>query len=97
VKETAMAIYGRAGQEVTIVRVGTLDDVRKLDGRRPDKQDREAVENGSYVVTRDADSGQERLHHLAFLRADGGSREVTEAIEALLPAPGTPAAEHAEN
>ena len=80
-----MAIYGRGGQVVTIVRVGTLQDVTRLDGRRPDKRDRECVKYGSYVVIDDA--GTERLYHQAFLRADDGAREIGEAIDALEKAP----------
>jgi hypothetical protein len=71
-------IYGRFGQEVTIVRYGRTADVRELDGRKPDKQDREAIENRSYVVV--LDGGRERLYHLAFLRADGGAGEIYEAL-----------------
>jgi len=74
-------IYGRFGNPVTIKRRGTLDDVRKLDGRKPDKQDREALALGSYVVV-ECD-GKERLYHLAFLRADGGIREIDAAMEAV--------------
>lgn len=76
-------IYGRSGEPCTIVRVGTLADVRTLDNRKPDKTDRAAVESGSYVVVRFVDDDTERLYHLAFLRADGGSLEVTRAIEGL--------------
>jgi hypothetical protein len=74
-------IYGRFGGTVTIIRTAVLADVQKLDGRKPDKQDREALENGSYVVVRDED-GKERLYHQAYLHADGGCREISEAIEA---------------
>jgi hypothetical protein len=52
-----MAIYGRFGDVVTIVRMGTLEDVKTLNGRKPDKQDREAVENGSYVVVASFEGG----------------------------------------
>lgn len=76
-----MTIYERFGEPCTIVRVGTLDDVHKLDGRKPDKTDREAVKCGSYVVVR-FEGGAERLYHQAFLRADGGAREIGEAIAA---------------
>src|SRR6185312_17355018 len=34
-----MAIYGRTGNVVTVVRRAVLSDVKLLDGRRPDKQD----------------------------------------------------------
>lgn len=77
-----MAIYGRFGDEVTIVRVGTLEDVKALDQRKPDQQDRDAVKNGSYVVTKH-EGGEERLHHLAFLRADDGIREIMDAVRAI--------------
>ncbi len=85
-------IYGRFGELVELVRMGTLKDVTTLDNRTPDKQDREAVAQGSYVVTRtmrgghatgEEEIGQERLHHLAFLRADKGLSEIMDAIEAL--------------
>lgn len=71
-----MAIYGRFGNEVTIVRMGTLDDVRTFDRRKADKQDRDALAAGSYVITREVSSGQERLAHLAYLRADDGAAEI---------------------
>ena len=73
-----MAIFGRFGQPVTIIRRGTLEDVKTLDKRKPDKQDEEAVALGSYVVVDDA--GAQRLYHQAFLRADRGSVEIGEAI-----------------
>jgi hypothetical protein len=72
-------IYGRMGQTVSIVRRGVLADVEKLDGRKPDKQDRDAIRNGSYVVVVADD--KQRLYHQAFMRADGGSREITDALE----------------
>jgi hypothetical protein len=73
-------IYGRCQQEVLIIRRATLADVRRLDRRVPDAQDRAALAAGSYVIV--ADHGQERLYHVAFLRADGGSLEIQRAIEA---------------
>lgn len=76
-------IYGRFGDPVEIVRRAVLADVRELDHRKPDKQDRDALAAGSYVVIRDLDSGALRLYHLAFLRADDGAREITAVIEVL--------------
>lgn len=78
-----MAIYGRTGDVVTIVRRAVIADVKALEGRTPDKQDREALKNDSYVVVRNED-GKKRLYHLAYLRADGGSREITDTIEKLI-------------
>lgn len=81
-------IYGRFGDPVRILRTAVLEDVKRLEGRRPDRQDREAIKNGSYVVVAGADvPGQrgdpaERLYHQAFLRADRGAVEIGEAIEA---------------
>lgn len=78
-------IYGRFGTQVTILRLATLEDVEKLDGRKPDKQDREAVANTSYVVVVDEgdEKKRERLYHQAFLRADRGSVEISEALERI--------------
>lgn len=80
-------IYGRFGNPLKVLRMGTLDDVQKLDGRKPDKQDRAAIESGSYVVCSEED-GTERLYHQAFIRADGGAREIGAAIDALEAAKG---------
>jgi hypothetical protein len=75
-------IYGRFGDEVTIVRRGTLDDVRQLDKRKPDQADRDNVERGGYVVIRQ-DNGKEILAHVSYLRADNGWAEISDAIDAL--------------
>ena len=78
-------IYGRTGEPCTIVRLATLSDVELLELRKPDKQDRLAVECGAYVVVRfhDGKGSPERIYHQAFLRADGGSREISERIAGL--------------
>jgi hypothetical protein len=75
-------IYGPTGDVVTIARRAVLADVQLLAGRKPDKQDRECLANDSYIVVRQ-DDGKERLFLLAYLRADGGSLEITAAIDAL--------------
>lgn len=75
-------IYERFGNVVEIVAVGTLDDVRKLEGRKPDALDRAAVKSGSYVVV-ESSEGRRWLYHLAHLRADDGLREIQQAIAAL--------------
>ncbi len=84
-----MTIYGRFHSPefenvVVVKRVAALDDVRKLDGRRPDKTDKKAVELGSYVVVEEKDgrgAGTERLYHVAYLKADDGWNEISKAIE----------------
>lgn len=84
-------IYGRFHCDefpniVTILRIGTLDDVMRLDGRKPDKIDKQAVGLGSYVVVREKDglgAGKERLYHIGYLRADNGWNEISNAIEAI--------------
>jgi hypothetical protein len=84
-------IYGSFHSEdfpnvVIVKRVGTLEDVKRLDKRRPDKTDKEAVELGSYVVVEEQDgrnAGQERLYHIAYLRADNGWAEISDAIEGV--------------
>ena len=74
-----MTIYGRFGDEVTIVRRGELADVEALDHRKPDDQDRRLAEAGSYVVVRRSD-GEEILYHIAYLRADGGAAEILDTL-----------------
>lgn len=74
-------IYGRTGEPVTIKRRAVLADVEKLDGRKPDKQDREALKNDSYVVVES--DGKERLYHQAYLRADRGWIEILESLDAI--------------
>jgi hypothetical protein len=76
-------VYGRVGQRVTIQRLGTLADVRQLDKRKPDKQDRDAVKLNAYVVVSE-DDGTLRLYHVAFLRADNGAREIGAIIDACV-------------
>lgn len=75
-------IYGRFGNQVVIQRLAVLGDVKRLEGRKPDKQDREALENDSYVIVTEVDTGTERLYHQAFLRADSGSVEIGAVIDA---------------
>lgn len=70
---------------MTIERHALLEDVKKLDGHKPDKQDRENLANKCYIVVED--EGKERLYALAFLRADDGAREISAEIEKLGPYP----------
>ena len=77
-----MSIYNRFGEEVTIVRMGTLKDVESLDGRKADSDDRIAVKNGSYVVVKTSD-GKLQLMHQAYMRATEGSVEISKALRAL--------------
>ncbi len=83
-------IYGRFGNEVDVIREGTLDDVKLLDKRKPDSADVHNVNIRGYVVTksiRDPDDGydvepSEKLHALCYLRADGGLTEILDAVKA---------------
>lgn len=85
-----MAIHGRFWADdfpnlLTIERMAEIGDVKRLDGRKPDKVDREAVKLGSYVVVKALDgtrAGKEELYHIANLRADGGWTEIQTAIDA---------------
>lgn len=76
-----MTIYGRFGDPVTITRLAVLEDIQRLDGRKPDKTDRRALELGSYVIIRQDDQ-KEILASLGYLRADGGLKELMEAVAA---------------
>lgn len=75
-----MAIYGRFGAKVTILRKAVLADVQKLDNRKPDKQDKERIELGMLLVV-DL-QGAERLYDYVYLRADGACQEIDAAITA---------------
>lgn len=75
-------IYGRFGDPVQILRAGTLEDVKTLDKRVPDKADHENIKNKGYVVVRD-ETNKERLYHLAYLRADDGFKEVADEMRRL--------------
>lgn len=75
-------IYGRSGLEVKIVRIATLDDIKTLEKRNPDTQDFEALKSGSYMIVSFED-GSERVYHQAFLRADGGSKEISDKINSI--------------
>lgn len=85
-----MAIHGRFWAAdypnlLTIERMAVLDDVKRLDGRKPDKVDREAIKLGSYVVCKALDgsrAGREELYHIGYLKADDGWPEIHAAIEA---------------
>jgi hypothetical protein len=74
-------IYGRFGDTVTVERYATIADVKRLDGRKPDKQDRQMIENNAYVIVTSVDDGKERLYAIAFLRADGGLSEIMQALD----------------
>jgi hypothetical protein len=76
-----MSIYGRCGQEVKILRMAALADVKKLDNRKADKHDKERIKLGMYIVVED--DGKERLYDYCYLRADGACHEIDKAIEAI--------------
>ena len=76
-------IYGRFGGRVEVIRTATIEDVNLLDKRKPDQQDRDAIALGSYLLTRSLAPTPAtfcRLHRLAYMRADGGSKEIAEAV-----------------
>lgn len=76
-------IYSRFGCECEIVRRGTLEDVRTFDKRKPDADDRANVANGCYVIIRYKNTGEEALAAQCYLRADDGSKEITDALRAI--------------
>jgi len=74
-----MAIYARFGEPVTVLRYATPDDVRKLDPPL-DREAKKNLANKSWVVVK-FDDDREMISHLAYLRADGGSREIMASLE----------------
>lgn len=78
-------IYSRFGEVITIVRVGTVEDVKTFEKRKPDKDDRHNVSIGNYVVVKFPD-GREMLHSISYMKADDGFREIADAIKSADPA-----------
>jgi hypothetical protein len=78
-----MTIYGRAGDVVTLKRLADSSDVLRLEGREPDERDLAALKSLSYFVVAQ-DDGTEALHHVAYLRATGGAREINEVVDDLV-------------
>lgn len=78
-----MTIYGRAGDVITLKRLADAGDVLQLEGREPDQRDLAALKSLSYFVV-EQDDGTEALHHVAYLRATGGAREIDEATDDLV-------------
>lgn len=79
-------IYSRFGGEVTIVRMATIEDVRSFENRKPDKEDRSRTVEGMRVIAARWD-GTEFLADVAYLKADGGWREIDAAIRKVRPRP----------
>lgn len=77
-----MTIYGRFNDVVTLKRFAVLEDVERLEGRKPDAIDLEAIEHGFYVVV-EQDDGTEGLYHQAYLRAANGIVELQQALARL--------------
>lgn len=73
-----MSIYARFGETVTVLRHATKEDVLRLDPPY-DAEAKKNLANKSWVVIRFED-GMERISHLAYLRADDGSREISKAL-----------------
>ena len=78
-------IYGRMGGKVKFLRMATPEDA-KLENRKPDDQDRERCSIGYLMVGRfvhdDGTESEDRLFELAYLKADGGWKEIKEAAVA---------------
>lgn len=75
-----MSIYARFGQVVKVLRYATKADVVKMDPPF-DAEAKKSLANKSWVVVRFVDDDREMLSHLAYLRADGGSREIMAELE----------------
>ena len=75
-----MSIYSRFGETVTVLRYATKADVLKLDPPF-DAVAKKSLANKSWVVIQ-YESGEQRVSHLAYLRADGALGEIMDAVEA---------------
>ena len=75
-----MSIYARFGETVFVKRYATKADVLKLDPPF-DAEAKKNIANKSWVVIGFED-GTERISHLAYLRADGGLKEIMDDVRA---------------
>lgn len=73
-----MSVYARFGETVKVLRYATKADVLKLDPPF-DAEAKKNLVNKSWVVI-EFEDGMERISHLAYLRADGGSKEIVAAL-----------------
>lgn len=71
-------IYARFGDPVKVLRLATPEDVIQLDPPYDDEA-KKNLANKSWVVIQFED-GNEMISHQAYLRADGGSREIAAAL-----------------
>ena len=74
-------IYGRFGDQCRILRLATLEDVRKVEQRAIDVEDERHVANQNYVLCEYVDDGSQFVAHVARLRADGSIKEIQDAID----------------
>lgn len=66
------------GTEVVLIRLAKPSDA-KLEGRKPDQQDKDQCRLGMLMIGRFADDNEERLFDLSRLRSNGGWKEIREA------------------
>lgn len=78
-----MAIFSRFGSELTLVREATAADVKRLDRRAFDEQDKSRIAYGMLWVCK-LDSGEEMLADAAHLRADDGIAEINRARKSIM-------------
>ena len=77
-----MAIYV-GNRPTTIVRLATLEDIHRRDGRTPTAADEAEVQKGTRFVL--YENGHEYVCHEGFLRADGGEAEIRDALRGPTP------------
>ncbi len=80
--ECLMAIRDRDGKEITVVRRATVADVKEFEGRKVTKKDRERTNEGMRWIFQYQD-GKQLLADTSYLRADGGNKEIEEAIQGI--------------
>jgi hypothetical protein len=88
-------ICTRFGDHIELVRVATLADVKTYERRKPDKEDRNRTRDGWRAIARYTGTtvrgtspgeelhGKEILVDAAYLRADDGWKEISDAFHKL--------------
>src|SRR5688572_25252071 len=79
-------IYSKFGGSCEVVRLAKNDDVKRLERRRRDRRDTMRIGDGCYLVMRYTDERQDHvgtkefLADVCYLKADGGLREIADAL-----------------
>lgn len=89
-----MAIYGRGGNEIELIREATMAELlrewscpekpRSKKQREDHKLASERIGYGMMWIGKDKEDGHESIYELAYCKADGGWAEITDARRKIM-------------